>query len=190
MKLFNQINRSGWLQKTLIIICIFLVLGAIGFLGRGIWRSNILPAYASFRHKNDLEITHNLEVVKVNKALKPLGLDVGFKKASASCGLDIAISWRTSIYCSTSDSKGVARIFTKLPTVSDTSIKQVKASLESDGWEGGMDVSGGQLLYYGKNSHNFKCTLQLWITGTNQSITPRLYCSQTYTYLGDPYGHL
>ncbi|MDB5175607.1 MAG: hypothetical protein JWM81_465 [Candidatus Saccharibacteria bacterium] len=164
---------------------IFLVgIGVI--LGRGIWRSNILPAYTDFQHKSDLEATHTAAARTVNEALKPLGLNVGNRKSVATCSLDIANVWRTSIYCSSADSQGVPRTISPLPSATDPLVKQVQASMERDGWQGGWDVPIWQLISFNKSANGFNCVLQLWID-TYQTVTPRLFCSQTYHYLGDPY---
>jgi hypothetical protein len=186
MKVFDDVRKLSRLRKLLIVVGLIFLIGIGVILGRGIWRSNILPAYAEFQHKSDLEATHTAAARTVNEALKPLGLNVGNRKSVAICSLDIANVWRTSIYCSSADSQGVPHTISPLPSATDPIIEQVQASMERDGWHGGWDVPGWQLIWFDKNDHGFNCTLQLWID-SNQSVTPRLFCSQTYHYLGDPY---
>jgi hypothetical protein len=161
-----------------------------GFLSRGVWRGNLLPAYASWRHQSQLEATHTAEAMQINEALKPLGLDVGNGKRAATCHLDMAVAWRTSIFCFTADSLGKQKVFATIPEATDNSVKQVQLAMERNGWRGGIEAGGGLLLYYDKSVNGFDCSLQLWTGTVEKSIFPRLYCRQSYYYLGNPYSAL
>lgn len=186
MRIFNQSHRLGRLQVSIIIACSIALLLVVGYLGRGVWRSNLLPAYASWRHQSKLEATHATEAIQVNEALKPLGLDVGDGKSAATCHLAIAVAWRTSIACATADSLGAQKAFATIPTSTDNSIKQVQRTMEQNGWHGGMNMAAGQLLYYDKSIDGFECHLELIAAG-EEIVTPRLFCYQSYYYLGSPY---
>jgi hypothetical protein len=190
MNVHNHKRRSIKTYRLIVIILsTVLVLAVLSFLLRGIWRSNILPAYVSSRHKGQLEITLNNEAANVNKSLQSLGIKLDERTTPASCILDIAREWRTSIYCS-DEVDSSPKSFSLFPTGSDISVQQVEKSMLGYGWRGGLDSSGFELLYYNKDVSGFSCTVQLLNGTSDKTITGRLFCSHTYHYLGDPYSAL
>jgi hypothetical protein len=158
----------------------------VGLFGRGIWRNDVVPGFASWRHQARLEAAHAAAASEVNEALKPLGLSVT-DTSPASCILSRASLWRTSVYCSTAGSLSVPRILTPPPTATDPAVQRVAASLEQRGWQSGVEKSGLQLLYGYKPMNGFRCMMQVWARSDDGAVWPRLYCSQTFKYLGDPH---
>jgi len=175
-------------RTFIFIACIIFLLVVGGLLGRGVWRSQILPAFASTLHKHQLEAAHKSSATVVNNALKPLGLDVG-EDDNAICNLDIAIQWRTSINCST-DSYGTSKPLSSMPAETDPSIQQIITTMSKEGWSGGVDKSGMLSLYFHKVVNGFDCNVQLINDVYQNTVKGRLFCSQNYNYLGDPYNHL
>ncbi len=162
-----------------------ILLSLMFYVGRGVLRSSILPAYASARHKNQLEATLNNELLNVNKSLQPLGLKF-VNKGNLGCELDIARKLRTSVFCSGEDDTN--RELTSILSGSALSVNQTKQAMTNNGWHGGVDSSESSLwLQYDKSANGFDCTVQIIRDADQTTLDGRIFCSQTYSYFGDPY---
>jgi hypothetical protein len=174
----NRSRNLPWLIVTAIAALCFL--GGVTYLGRGVLRSNILPAYASYFHKDELTTVTQAQSSSADVGLQPL--DIKFNHMIIdSCTLDIAIKWSTAIYCDAEiDSETLAGNLNS----TGASVLQANRAMHRLGWTGGVDSSNFVLLSYDKNIQGFDCTIQVFGAPSSES---RLFCTRDYFYFGNPY---
>lgn len=183
----KHISRKKVMLLLASALVLFIALFALLYSLRGVWRSNILPAYAAAQHKDKLQATLDSQVHDVNTALQPLGIVLD-DPGQTACNLDIAVTWRTAIGCwAEIDSKHTK--LNPLPTATTPAVIEVKNKMLALGWQGGIDESSF-MMYFGKQLNGFDCSVQVIVFTSESEVLARLFCSQNYHYLGDPYKHL